>query len=104
MTKAKCAKCGSIIESKGDCHNFVKCKCGSIFVDGGDDYSRCGCDDPKNFLIWNDKIQDYELMSFDPKPIKKKIKSNPCRKCDDYKRCVTRNYDDCNHFVEKKKK
>lgn len=39
--RARCLKCGDIIESKYR-HDFVKCSCGSIFVDGGNDYWRCG--------------------------------------------------------------
>lgn len=35
--KAKCLKCGDIIESKHT-HDFVWCKCESIAVDGGKDY------------------------------------------------------------------
>ena len=39
--KAKCLKCGDIIESKHR-HDFVTCKCGNISVDGGRDYhKRC---------------------------------------------------------------
>lgn len=39
--KAKCLKCGEIIESK-TVHNFVQCKCGNLFVDGGLEYTRRG--------------------------------------------------------------
>ncbi len=35
--KAKCKKCGDIIESK-HVHDYVKCKCGAISVDGGHYY------------------------------------------------------------------
>ena len=37
--KAKCLKCGDIIESKHR-HDFVFCKCGDLAVDGGKDYLR----------------------------------------------------------------
>jgi len=37
--RARCRKCGDIIESK-DRHDFVRCKCGAIAVDGGQDYQR----------------------------------------------------------------
>lgn len=37
--KAKCLKCGDVIESKHR-HDFVGCKCGAIFVDGGKEYLR----------------------------------------------------------------
>lgn len=37
--RAKCKKCGDIIESKYR-HDFVTCKCGAISVDGGEDYIR----------------------------------------------------------------
>lgn len=39
--KARCLKCGDIIESKS-CHDFKVCSCKSIFVDGGHDYLRRG--------------------------------------------------------------
>jgi len=39
--RAKCLKCGDIIESTHR-HDFVSCKCGAIFVDGGLDYLRRG--------------------------------------------------------------
>ena len=39
--RAKCLKCGDIIESKYR-HDFVRCKCDAIFVDGGHDYLRRG--------------------------------------------------------------
>jgi hypothetical protein len=39
--KAKCLKCGDIIESRHR-HEFVTCSCGAIFVDGGTDYLRRG--------------------------------------------------------------
>ena len=35
--KAKCKKCGDVIESKHR-HDFVSCNCGAISVDGGKDY------------------------------------------------------------------
>ncbi len=37
--KAKCLKCGDVIESKS-VHDFVTCSCGSLSVDGGKDYLR----------------------------------------------------------------
>lgn len=39
--KAKCKKCGTVIESKFR-HDFVTCKCETIFVDGGESYWRAG--------------------------------------------------------------
>ena len=39
--RAKCLKCGDVIESTHR-HDFVGCKCGAIFVDGGLDYLRRG--------------------------------------------------------------
>ena len=39
--RAKCLKCGDVIESTHR-HDFVWCKCGAIFVDGGLDYLRRG--------------------------------------------------------------
>lgn len=39
--KAKCLKCGDIIESK-HVHDFIWCKCKTIFIDGGNDYWKGG--------------------------------------------------------------
>jgi hypothetical protein len=39
--KAKCLKCGDIIESTYR-HDFVECSCGGLFVDGGKNYLRRG--------------------------------------------------------------
>lgn len=39
VNKAKCRKCGDIIESK-HVHDYVSCKCGAIAVDGGHYYLR----------------------------------------------------------------
>ena len=44
MNKAKCKKCGDVIESKHR-HDFVWCKCKTIFVDGGNDYWKWGGDE-----------------------------------------------------------
>lgn len=35
--KAKCLKCGDIIESI-DRHDYIQCSCGNISIDGGKDY------------------------------------------------------------------
>ena len=37
VNKAKCKKCGDIIESK-EVNDFKRCICGSIAVDGGLEY------------------------------------------------------------------
>lgn len=39
FSKAKCARCGQVIESR-ERHEFVSCSCGAIAVDGGTDYCR----------------------------------------------------------------
>ena len=44
LNKAKCLRCGDIIESKHR-HDFRECRCGNLFVDGGKDYIRIGCED-----------------------------------------------------------
>jgi len=51
--RARCKKCGDVIESKYR-HDFVSCKCGAIFVDGGNAYFRGGWSlgDP------NDRIEE----------------------------------------------
>lgn len=47
INKARCKKCGDIIESKFR-HDLQQCKCGAIFVDGGLDYCRRG-GNPEDF-------------------------------------------------------
>lgn len=37
--RAKCKRCGDIIESKHT-HDFVSCKCKAITLDGGKEYQR----------------------------------------------------------------
>ena len=37
VNKAKCKKCGDIIESK-EVNDFKRCTCGSIAIDGGQEY------------------------------------------------------------------
>ena len=49
--RARCKKCGDIIESKYR-HDFVTCTCGTISVDGGDDYFR-----------WIGNPEDFEEMN-----------------------------------------
>lgn len=39
VNKARCKKCGDVIESKYR-HDFVTCNCKTISVDGGRDYLR----------------------------------------------------------------
>lgn len=41
--RAKCKKCGDIVESKHR-HDFKWCKCGAFFLDGGKSYFRYGGD------------------------------------------------------------
>ncbi len=56
--RARCKKCGEIIESKHR-HDFVMCKCGAVGIDGGTWYIRCtGMPD------------DMELLTelYDPEP------------------------------------
>lgn len=54
--KAKCKKCGDIIESTYR-HNFVTCKCGSVSVDGGLDYCRRAWPSG-NIDDWIEEIQE----------------------------------------------
>lgn len=59
MNKAKCKRCGDIIESKS-VHDYVHCKCGAIAVDGGEDYiKRTG--NPEDF----DEEFDRKIMKFE---------------------------------------
>ena len=41
VNKAKCLKCGDVIESSHR-HDFVTCSCGNLSVDGGHDYLKRG--------------------------------------------------------------
>ena len=61
MNKAKCKKCGDIIQSKHR-HDFVECKCGEIFVDGGEDYYRRGANDTDNFIDLSNDNQIYNKI------------------------------------------
>lgn len=47
--KAKCRRCGDIIESKHR-HDYVSCKCGEIAVDGGRAYLRRSARDIRNVI------------------------------------------------------
>ena len=58
INKAKCARCGDIIESKSQ-HDFVSCSCGAIYVDGGDVCPRRG-GSPFFFDIEFDKTIDFK--------------------------------------------
>ena len=54
--RAKCKKCGDMIESKYR-HNFVTCTCGAISVAGGNDYwKRSG--NPENFEEIKEDMND----------------------------------------------
>ena len=46
--RARCRKCGDVVESLHR-HDFVACSCGAIFVDGGQDYHRAGFHHPDDF-------------------------------------------------------
>lgn len=35
MLRAKCAKCGTIVEVRENTGEFRSCKCGAIYLDGG---------------------------------------------------------------------
>lgn len=41
--KYKTHCCKEVLESKHR-HDFKRCKCGKSFIDGGNEYSRVGCD------------------------------------------------------------
>ena len=49
--RARCKKCGDIIESEYR-YDFVTCTCGDISVDGGNDYLR-RCGNPEDFEEMN---------------------------------------------------
>lgn len=64
--KARCLKCGDVIESMY-CHDYVECKCGEIAVDGGRVYlkrtfSRHGYEDLSLVL------HEWEESDFNSEP------------------------------------
>lgn len=54
--RAKCLKCGEIIESTHR-HDFVTCSCGNLSVDGGLDYTRRGYRDGEDSY---EDLNEYE--------------------------------------------
>ena len=57
--RARCRKCGSIVESTHR-HDFQMCSCGAIFVDGGREYIRWG-GEPADF----EDLSEYVLPAVD---------------------------------------
>lgn len=53
--RAKCLKCGDMIESV-QVHQMVQCSCRNIYVDGGLDYCHHGWEDEKYYL----NLSEYE--------------------------------------------
>lgn len=49
-TKIKCKYCQTIIESE-HVHDLVFCNCERIFIDGGDEYTRIGFQEPEDYDI-----------------------------------------------------
>lgn len=41
MSKIKCLKCNTVLESL-HVHDFRECRCHSVFIDGGNEYLRMG--------------------------------------------------------------
>lgn len=58
--RAKCLKCGDVIESKYR-HDWVQCSCGEIFIDGGIDYCRAGANDFKNFQDMSEYEEEKQI-------------------------------------------
>lgn len=67
MSKARCARCGDIIESLS-VHDWRECKCGSIFIDGGNEYFRCGFKEPNDLEIWNEETKEFMKTVMGPVP------------------------------------
>lgn len=64
--KAKCLKCGDVIESKYR-WDYVSCSCGSLAVDGGRDYlKRCGS-------LEEGSYEDLSEYTDEPEPPKKDL-------------------------------
>ncbi len=65
VNKAKCKRCGDIIESK-TVHDFKTCSCGAISVDGGLDYLARSCIS-KDYIIelseyYDDEVQEKSVI------------------------------------------
>ena len=52
--RAKCKKCGDILESF-NIYDFVQCKCGEIGIEGGAQAAKCFAKDWANFLRIDDE-------------------------------------------------
>lgn len=65
--KARCLKCGDIIESTHR-HDFVRCACGAIAIDGGTTYFKfvgdVGC--LEDLSEWIDEEEDEQGDAFAP--------------------------------------
>lgn len=61
VNRAKCLKCGDIIESTYT-HDYVTCSCGNLSVDGGQDYLkrnfRDGMDSWEDMSIYKDEMTE----------------------------------------------
>lgn len=64
--KAKCTKCGSIIESRS-VHDFVQCKCKAIFIDGGREYRHFGFTNLTDILLWDEEKKSFEPVKWEEK-------------------------------------
>lgn len=62
--RAKCKKCGDIIESKSQ-NDMVSCSCGEISIDGGSEHFRCLAIDWSNFLRVADDGSEIEVKIAD---------------------------------------
>ena len=57
VNKAKCRRCGDIIESKS-VHDYVICKCGAIAVDGGKEYLRRSAKDLNDIIEMSEETEE----------------------------------------------
>lgn len=57
VNKAKCRRCGDIIESKS-VHDYVICKCGAIAVDGGKEYLRRSAIDLNDIIEMSEETEE----------------------------------------------
>ena len=57
VNKAKCKKCGEILESKFN-HDFKTCSCKRLSVDGGLDYVRRGYKDKDSYI----ELSEFEWI------------------------------------------
>lgn len=68
--RAKCKKCGDVLESFHR-HDYVTCSCGQISIDGGQDCFRANAFDWTNFLRLDDQDREIPVKVVDKENVEK---------------------------------